>query len=92
MAEPDDGGEEMTEEEKQSFLDMAAYMRDRGCSFPDPMFDGGRVTQNHEKGEDGEAPDPNDPAFAQDRDECEAEAGVEEPGDEGDGGTDGQSA
>ena len=52
----------MTEEEKQSFLDMAACMRDRGYDFPDPEFDGGRVTQRIEKGE-GDLPGPDDPAF-----------------------------
>ena len=62
MAEPEDGGHEMTEEEKQSFLDMAACMRDRGYDFPDPEFDGGRVTQRIEKGE-GDLPGPDDPAF-----------------------------
>ena len=37
MAGPeDDGGHELTEEEKQSFLDMAACMRERGYNFPDP--------------------------------------------------------
>ena len=50
MAEPEDGGPEMSEEEKQSFLDMAACMRERGYNFPDPTFDGGRVTQKVEKG------------------------------------------
>ena len=42
---PEDGGAEMTEEEKQSFLDRRPCMRDRGYDFPDPTFDGGRVTR-----------------------------------------------
>jgi hypothetical protein len=84
MAMPEDGGRELTEEEKQSFLDMAACMRERGYDFQDPTFDGGRVTQRIEKGE-GDVPGPEDPAFEQDREECEAEAGMEPPGD-GDGG------
>ena len=60
MAEPEDGGKELTEEEKQSFLDMAACMRERGYNFPDPEFDGGRVTQKVEKGE-GDLPGPGRP-------------------------------
>ena len=88
MAEPEDGGKELTEEEKQSFLDMAACMRERGYNFPDPEFDGGRVTQKVEKGE-GDLPGPDDPAFQQDMEECSAEAGLEPPGDDG-GSTDEQ--
>lgn len=88
MAEPEDGGKELTEEEKQSFLDMAACMRERGYNFPDPEFDGGRVTQKVEKGE-GDLPGPDDPAFQQDMEECSAEAGLEPPG-EGGGSTDEQ--
>lgn len=84
MAEPEDGGHELTEEEKQSFLDMAQCMRDRGYDFPDPVFDGGRVTQRVEKGE-GNLPGPDDPAFQQDMEECSAEAGMEPPGTAGGG-------
>ena len=51
MAAPEDGGKALTEEEEQSFLDMAACMRERGYNFPDPEFDGGRVTQRVEKGD-----------------------------------------
>ena len=92
MAEPEDGGQELTEEEKQSFLDMAACMRERGYDFPDPTFDGGRVTQKVEKGE-GDLPGPDDPAFQKDTEECSAEAGLEPPGDGGPGGsTDEQSS
>ncbi|MBJ7358777.1 hypothetical protein [Nocardioides sp.] len=80
MAMPEDGGRELTEEEKQSFLDMAACMRDRGYDFPDPEFDGGRVTQRIEKGADG-GPGPEDPGFEEDRKACEAEAGIEPPED-----------
>jgi len=85
MAMPEDGGQELTEEEKQSFLDMAACMRDRGYNFPDPTFDGGRVTQKIEKGE-GDLPGPEDPAFEEDQKECSAEAGLKPPG-EADGGS-----
>jgi hypothetical protein len=86
MARPEDGGGgELTEEEKQSFLDMAACMREHGYNFPDPEFDGGRVTQKIEKGE-GDQPGPEDPTFEQDRKDCEAEAGMEPPED-ADGGS-----
>jgi hypothetical protein len=91
MAEPEDGGQELTEEEKQSFLDMAQCMRDRGYNFPDPTFDGGRVTQKMEKGE-GDLPGPDDPAFKKDMEECSAEAGLEPPGEGGGGSTDEQSS
>jgi len=85
MAMPEDGGRELSEEEKQSFLDMAACMRERGYDFQDPTFDGGRVTQKVEKPAPG-APGPDDPAFEKDREECSAEAGLEPPGGEdGDG-------
>jgi hypothetical protein len=84
MAEPEGGGDELSEEEKQSFLDMAACMRERGYNFPDPTFDGGRVTQKVEKGE-GDLPGPDDEAFRKDAEECSAEAGLEPPGTEGDG-------
>jgi hypothetical protein len=93
MAEPEDGGHELSEEEKQSFLDMAACMRDRGYDFPDPTFDGGRVTQKMEKGkDDADQPGPDDPAFRSDMEECSAEAGLEPP-DGGSGpGTDTQES
>jgi hypothetical protein len=84
MAEPDDAGREMSEEEKQQFLDMAACMRDRGYTFPDPTFEGGGVTQRIEKPE-GDEPGPADPAFEQDMEECHAEAGLEPPNVDGDG-------
>ena len=90
LAEPEDGGEPLTEEEKQSFLDMAACMRERGWNFPDPTFDGGRVTQKIEKGEgEGTLPEPDDPAFEKDTEECSSEAGMEPPGGGG-GSTDEQ--
>jgi hypothetical protein len=92
MAIPEDGGRELTEEEKQSFLDMAACMRERGYNFPDPTFDGGRVTQKLERGEGGgHVPGPEDPGFEQDQEECSAEAGMEPPG-EGGGSTDEKSS
>jgi len=87
LAMPEDGGgRELTEEEKQSFLDMAACMREHGYNFPDPTFEGGGVIQKMEKGE-GDVPGPEDPAFEQDRKECEAEAGLEPPDDAGGGGS-----
>jgi hypothetical protein len=92
MAEPEDAGRELSDEEKQQFLDMAECMRERGYNFPDPTFDGGRVTQKIEKGKDD--PDqsgPDDPAFRSDAEECSAAAGLEPPGSGGDGpGTDTQ--
>jgi hypothetical protein len=91
MAEPEDGGQEMSEEEKQTFLDMAQCMRDRGYNFPDPVFDGGRVTQKMEKGE-GDQPGPDDPGFEQDQKECSTEAGLEPPGGEDGGSTDEHSS
>ena len=84
MAEPDDGGGELSEEEKQSFLDMAACMRERGYNFPDPTFDGGRVTQKMEQDKDDpDAPGPDDPTFQKDQEECSAAAGLEPPGSAG---------
>jgi hypothetical protein len=91
MAEPEDGGDELSEEEKQSFLDMAACMRDRGYNFPDPEFDGGRVTQKVEKGQGG-LPGPEDPSFKKDMDECSAAAGLDPPDDAGPGSHDEQSS
>ena len=86
MAAPDDAGHELTEEEKQQFLDMAACMRDRGYDFPDPTFDGGRVTQKMEKGKnDPSAPGPDDPTFRKDMEECSKDAGLDPPGSAGGG-------
>jgi hypothetical protein len=91
MAAPEDGGGELSEEEKQSFLDMAACMRERGYNFPDPTFDGGRVTQEMSQGpDDPDAPGPDDPTFQKDQEECSAAAGLEPPGSAG-GSTDKQS-
>ena len=85
MAEPEDGGHELTEEEKQQFLDMAACMRERGYNFPDPTFDGGRVTQKMESRPGDDGPDPDDPTFQKDTEECSAAAGLEPPGSSGEG-------
>jgi hypothetical protein len=89
MAEPQDGGQELSEEQKQAFLDQAQCMRDRGWDVSDPEFDGGRVTQQHRRSPDGAAtpgePKPGDPQFEQDLEECADEAGVEPPQNEGDG-------
>jgi hypothetical protein len=81
--EPQDGGRELTEEEKQAFLDQAQCMRDRGWNVSDPEFDGGRVTQKFHKSPDGADaagdPKPGDPAFEKDLKECADEAGVKPP-------------
>jgi hypothetical protein len=91
IAEPEDAGDALSEEEKQSFLDMAACMRDRGWNYPDPTFDGGRVSQQIEKGEgEGAVPEKDDPAFKKDTEECSAEAGMEAPGEGAGGSTDEQ--
>ncbi|GIG22803.1 hypothetical protein Cch01nite_35270 [Cellulomonas chitinilytica] len=87
MAEPQDDGRELSEEQKQAFLDQAQCMRDRGWDVSDPEFDGGRVTQHHHRSPDGAAtpgePKPGDPQFEQDLLECADEAGVEPPQNEG---------
>ena len=86
MAAPADGGHDLTEEEKQQFLDMAACMRERGYDFPDPTFDGGRVTQKMGKGKDDpDAPGPDDPTFQKDMEECSKDAGLDPPGSAGGG-------
>jgi hypothetical protein len=90
MAEPKDAGHEMSEEEKQQFLDVAACMRERGYDFPDPTFEGGGVTQQVGKGKGDGQPGPDDPSFQNDMEECSAAAGLEPPGSEGDGSTDEQ--
>ena len=71
VAMPEDGeGPQMSEEEKQALLDMAQCMRDRGYDFPDPEFDGGRVTQRLQ------GVDPEDPAVQSDMEECREESGM----------------
>lgn len=76
LAMPEDGeAPEMSPEDKQAMLDMAQCMRDRGYDFPDPQFDGGRITQRIDKGEEGI--DPEDPAFRADIDECHEESGLD---------------
>ncbi|MBO9554787.1 hypothetical protein [Cellulomonas sp.] len=87
MAEPQDDGHELSEEEKQAFLDQAQCMRDRGWDVSDPEFDGGRVTQHHRRSPDGAAtpgePKPGDPQFEKDIQECADQAGIEPPTNEG---------
>lgn len=85
MAESGAGSEPLTAEQKQSFLDHAQCMRDRGWDMPDPTFDGGRVESEFRRGSEG-APAPDDPQFEADMQECLVEAGVETP----EGSTDGQ--
>jgi len=92
LAEPEDGGQELTEEEKQAFLDQAKCMRDRGWNVSDPEFDGGRVSQKFQRSPDGPRagdPAPGDPQFEADLQECADEAGVEPP-ENGGTGTGGQ--
>jgi hypothetical protein len=92
LAEPEDGGRELSEDEKQAFLDQAQCMRDRGWNVSDPEFDGGRVSQKFQRSPDGAAagdPEPGDPQFEKDLQECGDEAGVEPPEDDGTG-TDGK--
>ena len=88
MAESGAGAEPLTAEEKQTFLDHAQCMRDRGWDMPDPTFDGGRVESELRRGAEGGtgAPAPGDPQFEEDMQECLVEAGVETP----DGATGGQ--
>jgi len=78
---------DIPEEDKQAMLDMAACMRERGHDFPDPLFEGGRVTQRMEEPGEGGV-DPDDPAFRTDLEECANESGLEPP----DGGPDEQES
>ena len=88
MAESGAGTTPLTAEQKQSFLDHAQCMRDRGWDMPDPTFEGGQVESEFRRGaESGTGdPAPGDPQFEQDMQECTVEAGVELP----DGSTEGQ--
>ena len=87
MAEPEDGGTPLTAEEKQTFLDHAQCMRDRGWNVPDPTFDGGRVEQKFRRGPEAAPgdPDPGDPRFEKDLEECAEVAGLELPGEKKEG-------
>ena len=85
MAEAGAGAEPLTAEQKQTFLDHAQCMRDRGWDMPDPTFDGGRVESEFRRGSEG-APAPDDPQFEEDMQECLVAAGVETP----EGSTDGR--
>lgn len=83
LAEPADDGEPLAEEEKQKFLDRAQCMRDKGWNVPDPEFSGGRVTQKFERVPGGTPapgdPNPEDPQFRADEEECTDEVGLEPP-------------
>ena len=81
MAEPEDGGTPLTAEEKQTFLDQAQCMRDRGWNVSDPTFDGGRVEQKFRRGAETAPgdPAPGDPRFEKDLKECAEAAGMELP-------------
>jgi len=87
MAEPEDGGTPLTAEEKQTFLDHAQCMRDRGWNVPDPTFDGGRVEQKFRRGAEAAPgdPAPGDPRFEKDLEECAEVAGLELPGEKKEG-------
>ena len=77
----EDGGEPLTEEQKQSFLDQAQCMRDRGWNVSDPVFDGGRVSSSSGRTQPAAPgdPEPGDPRFEKDLKECADEAGMEPP-------------
>ncbi|UJP40186.1 hypothetical protein [Cellulomonas palmilytica] len=83
LAEPQEDVRELSEEDKQRFLDQAQCMRDKGWDVPDPTFDGGRVTQElhrtpgatHAPGE----PNLDDPQFQADQEACAEDAGLEPP-------------
>jgi len=81
MAQPEDGGTPLTAEQKQSFLDQAQCMRDRGWNVSDPTFDGGRVEQKFRRGAETAPgdPAPGDPRFEKDLKECAEAAGMELP-------------
>ncbi len=77
QAMPEDGGgRQMSEEDKQAMLDMAQCMRDKGYDFPDPQFEGGRVTQRVGPGQDT-GMDPDDPQFQDDLEQCHTESGID---------------
>jgi predicted small lipoprotein YifL len=77
MVMPEDGElPEISEEDKQAMLDLAACMRDKGYDFPDPQFEGGRVTQRVE-GDGGSGPGPDDEQFQADHEECATEVGMD---------------
>ena len=85
MAEPEDGGHELTEEEKQAFLDQAACMRDRGWNVSDPDFDGGGgVTPAVRAGPAATGdPEPGDPQFEKDMDGVRRRGRAGAPGHRG---------
>jgi len=85
MAEPQDGGQPLSEQEKQAFLDQAQCMRDRGWNVSDPVFEGGRVSQHIQAGRTAAPgdPKPGDPQFEKDLKQCADKAGIESPKDKG---------
>jgi hypothetical protein len=87
MAEPEDGGTPLTAEEKQSFLDHAQCMRDRGWNVSDPTFEGGRVEQQFRRGATTAPgdPAPGDPRFEKDLAECAEVAGLDLPDEQKEG-------
>ncbi|WP_156043665.1 hypothetical protein [Cellulomonas sp. URHE0023] len=89
MAESQDGGgRQLTEDEKQVFLDQATCLRDRGWNVSDPVFDSdGGVKQQFGRSQDPQPGDPvpGDPQFEKDMTECAHEVGLELP----DGGSTG---
>ena len=82
MAESHDTGRQLSEDEKQAFLDQAQCLRDLGWNVSDPVFDSdGGVEQQFGKSKDPQPgdPEPGDPQFENDMSECAAESGVELP-------------
>ena len=92
MARPEDGGVTSSPRRRSS---RSSTWRPACASAATtsqiPTFEGGRVTQRMEQG-DGDVPGPEDPAFEQDRKECEAEAGLEPPTADDGGSIDEQEA
>jgi hypothetical protein len=95
----DEGGPSLTPEEQAERQDMALAMaqcmRDRGWDFPDPEVDEhGGIGIRVEEGNNMPAPeDPDFEQFEQDQQECNEEAGMDEPpgGGQGGGGGEGPS-
>ena len=90
MAQSQEKGDPLTEEEKQAFLDQAQCLRDRGWNVSDPEFDDdGGVRQQFGASRDPQPgdPEPGDPQFEEDLTQCADQTGVELP-DGGDSETD----
>jgi len=64
------------EEFKKAALANARCMREHGIDFPDPQFDGGRITQIAP----GDGLDPNDPTMQSAMKACQKDSGLKGPG------------